>query len=91
MDMMTKFESMWDAKLGSIGVTKQQSEYKWDDTRPVHWALSRAGPRARKFKKMEVDKMFKVGVLNQLKRNWQLLYYFGQRKTDHYHSSITGV
>lgn len=70
MDTMTKFESMWDDQLGHPSVAKHCIKLKSNRTQSINGTLHRARSRVREFDKMEMDKMLKMVVFKQAKRNW---------------------
>lgn len=51
LGIVTKFESRWDDHLCRICDAKLWIELASHETRPLHWALYRAGSKARRFKK----------------------------------------
>lgn len=63
IEMITKFEFMWDCHQSHTSATKPCIELKLNNTTPVHCTPCRPGPREREFKDMGFDKMLKMGVL----------------------------
>lgn len=54
---------MWDGYLGHIIVAVHRIELTPSDTRPIHLAPYRAGPKARNFEKTEIDNMSWMGLI----------------------------
>lgn len=59
-----------DGHLGTIRTVKHRIELNDPDERPVHYALYGAGPAARQFEKVEVEKITKMGVLEPDQTEW---------------------
>lgn len=63
LDMLAKFHEMEDVRLGCILIGKPHMELTAPDRRPINSAPYRAGPKARKFEKEEIDKTLFMNVI----------------------------
>lgn len=56
-EMLEKFESIWAGHLGRINIVKLCIDLTSKKVLPIHSASYRAGPAARKFSAVEIDRM----------------------------------
>lgn len=82
LNMMEKYESMWDGYFGRITVAKQRINMNPPDAPRVHANSYQAGPRQRELEQREVEQMLKAGVAELLLRNEHPLLCSPQRKTE---------
>lgn len=68
--MISEFDHMWDGHPGLIRAAKHIIQLTSDEVRPIHSALYRSGTPARQFEKAEVDKIFKMKVLEPAQTEW---------------------
>ena len=67
--LLSKYDHMWNGKLGKISVTEHRIKLK-DDAQPVHLQPYRAGPKAREFEQTEVRRMMEDGVIEHAQSEW---------------------
>lgn len=61
--MLLQFKLIRDGDLGRIRMAKFHIELFQPDTAPVHSAPYEAGPKQRKFKKAEINKMLTENIM----------------------------
>ena len=61
-DMLRQYAHMWDGSLGDILTTEHRIDLT-PDAKPVRSAPYRAGPKARKAEREEVERMLRAGVI----------------------------
>lgn len=88
MEMMERFESMWDCHPGRITVSKHRIVLNSLDAPPIHSTPYRAGPKQRELKRKEVDKMQKAGVAEPAMTEWALPIVLVSKKDGSLHFSV---
>lgn len=61
--MLLKFQQMWDGLLSRIEASKQRIKLTSAGESSIHSAPYQAGPHAREFEKLGIDKMWTVDVI----------------------------
>ena len=67
--LLKKYEKLFDGTLGEINTTKHRIQLK-NDALPVHAQPYRAGPSAREFEHLEVNKMLEHNVIEPAQSEW---------------------
>ena len=80
LDMMSNFSDMWDGRLGTITAAKHRIDLDPVDSRPIHSAPYRAGPKAREFEKQEIQKMLAMNVIEPAQSEWAAPIVFAPKK-----------
>lgn len=79
IEMLSKFENMWDGTLGTIKAAVHRIELE-PGSRPIHQQPYRAGPTQREHERREIDKMLKAGVIEPAKTEWASPIVFAPKK-----------
>ena len=62
LDMLRKYAHMWDVSLGEISTTEHRIDLA-PEAKPVRSAPYRAGPKARRAEREEVERTLRAGVI----------------------------
>lgn len=69
-ELIIKFESIWNGVLGCISFVQYCIRLASNQTRPVLITLTKAGRGAHKLEKIEIKKVWRMGVIQQAETNW---------------------
>lgn len=67
---MKNKESLWNCPLRGTSAAQQRIQLTLPQTRAVHFAFYKAGPRASGFGKMEIDKMLEIVFIKLTGTEW---------------------
>lgn len=82
IEMLIKFQSIWDSDIGRISVSNHCIKFSNDNTKPVHPACYLAGPTTREFAKSEIEKMLAKNITEPVQTEWSAPILFAPRKME---------
>lgn len=80
MDILSKFQSIWDGDLACINPAKYHIEPISNNKKHVHPALYRTVPKPREFKQAKIDNMLQKEVLKTTQMKWAERTVFASKK-----------
>lgn len=80
MEMMIKYELMWDRHLERITVEMDRSVLHSSDALPIHSAPFRAGPKKQEPGREEVKKMKEAAAAEPIVTEWASSIVFVSKK-----------
>lgn len=87
LDMLAKFQETWDTRLDHIDNVETYIELTAPDAGPIISALHPAGPNAREFAKLAIDKIFCMNGINPAQLYWESPFVLANKKTVCYDSA----
>lgn len=82
IDVLSKFQHIWDSLHGRITTANNRIEFLEPVTRSIQSALYRAGSKTRKFVKTEIGKMLKGNIVRPAQTERASFIVFAPKKDD---------
>lgn len=82
LKMLSGFNPMWDGSSGHIEPVNRRIEHNAAQSNLIHLKPYRAGPKARKFRRPEIDKMIEMKVVEPDQTKCALPVVLSSKKDD---------